>query len=98
MQRSSSISGLKLMLQSWLDDDYSSMVFLVCDDDWVKPVMRTLIQGRELHDVIIPIGERGLTNSVVTTSRLPGTGRKVSRYHKQTLGHVDDVYAAGRSI
>ena len=63
MQRSSSISGLKLMLQSWLDDDYSSMVFLVCDDDWVKPVIRTLIQGRELHDVIIPIGERGLTST-----------------------------------
>jgi hypothetical protein len=39
--------------------------------EWL-PVIRTLIQGRELHDVIIPIGERGLTNSVVTTSSHQG--------------------------
>jgi hypothetical protein len=30
---------------------------------------RELIEGRELHDVIIPIGERGLTSFVVTISR-----------------------------
>jgi hypothetical protein len=36
------------------------------------------IQGRELHDVVILIGERGLTSSVVTTSE----DVKVTRYGK----------------
>jgi len=54
------------------------------------------IQVRELHDVVILIGERGLTSSVVTTSEdLKVT--MVRPHHEQTLRRMHGIHTAACS-